>query len=149
MLVLLSWLSFAGKATPPAEQPQTPATRGTSEQAAPEPGAPEPGAPEPGASEPGASELPLVDFTQVRVKRQVSPKFPPEHRPGEAQCVVMLTINTQGRVDQAVAERTESCSEAFAKSVEKAGMKWAFYPVEIDGEVVPAVYPLKVNFKAE
>lgn len=94
------------------------------------------------------TEGPLrVEHSQVTVKRQVPPVFPPEHRPGSADCVVELTINTKGRVEKAETVEAESCPAAFARNSETAGMKWRFEPFLVDGEPVVVVYPLKLSFR--
>lgn len=150
---LLRFGEWESKPKPEPEQVETPASdRGVANHATSadgrdsDPQADPPANPAASAPE---TELPLVvDRTQLRVKKQVGPAFPPEHRPGSAQCVVELTINTKGRVEKAVAVPHENCPDAFARNSEAAGMKWRFEPFLVDGEPVRVVYQLKINFKA-
>lgn len=140
MLFLLSWLSFANEATPPADE--TDPDQATEAAPAPSP-ASELAAPDGIESASHAS----VQFTQVLIKRQVSPKVPKGLETVDADCMLRFFIDSSGVPERTEVARTETCSEPFAASSEKAGMRWRFYPVKVDGERVPSSFVVRVRFK--
>ena len=137
MLFLLSWLSFADEATTPADETgPDPVTESAPVSELP--------APEVKAEPPSHAE---VELAQVKVKKQVAPKVPKGLETVDADCQVRFFIDSSGVPERTEVLRTDACSEPFAASCEKAGMKWRFYPVKIGGKKVPSSFVLKVHFK--
>ena len=94
-----------------------------------------------------AAEPVDLPFTQVRVKHQPeAPAYPPEAKAQRIQgtVVVVLTINTQGKVLEARAvsgpEELRACAVGYARD-------WVFEPAHVKGKPVKARFRLTMPFR--
>ena len=93
----------------------------------------------------GVSEVPA---SSVKVKKQVRPRFPQAAKTlniKKASCLVRFYIDEKG-----VPEKTiiQGCASVFHPAVEKAAMKWRFYPMKSkSGAGMKATFRLRITFK--
>ncbi len=85
--------------------------------------------------------------TPVRVRRNVTPRYPraAQRRKINAVVTMRLDINAKGRVELAevVNVEAERYAEDFVKASERAAMRTRFHPKTVDGEPVEAEGVLK------
>jgi|GEM_PF-4138232 len=85
--------------------------------------------------------------TVLRPRRRVAPKYPTEATRrglGEQVCLAKLTANKRGKPTRV---EVSGCDGAFVPAVEKAMMRWRFYPYRVDGEAMPFTFTIPVRFK--
>ncbi len=86
-------------------------------------------------------------ITPVRVRRNVTPRYPraAQRRRINAVVTLRLDIDEKGRVDLAevVDVEAERYAEEFVKASERAAMRTRFHPKTVDGEPVEAIGVLK------
>lgn len=81
-----------------------------------------------------------------RKLRDVAPSYPPLARQARVQGLVILqcTIDREGRVTEVKVLRGHPLLDAAAV---EAVRKWLYEPTEVDGEPVPVIMTVTVNFK--
>ncbi|MEC7983529.1 MAG: energy transducer TonB [Myxococcota bacterium] len=96
----------------------------------------------------GGTGFSAVHWSDVKPKRKVKPKFPQAAKAlniREASCFVHFYIDEKGKPEKV---NIEKCASVFHASVEKAAMKWRFYPMKnSSGKRVKASFKLKIKFK--
>lgn len=87
----------------------------------------------------------LVHWSEVKVKRQVQPKFPKAAKELgiEGQCRMRFFIDKRG-VPYDI--RFEDCPVIFQQSALEAGMQWRFYPMKVHGEPVRSQFVLNIRY---
>lgn len=88
-----------------------------------------------------------VHWSEIQVRRQVPPRFPPAARQlgvEEATCQLRFFVDIDGRPADV---RVEQCPPIFQSSALEAAWKWRFTPMEVDGEPVPAQFVLAIHYR--
>jgi hypothetical protein len=96
---------------------------------------------------PTSDESTIVHWSEVSVKRRVSPKYPEEAKQydlGEVRCELRFLIDEKGIPYEI---RPESCPEMFQESALDAAWKWTFYPMKKNGEPVKAQFVLMIVYR--
>jgi len=93
----------------------------------------------------GISEVPA---SSVKVKKQVRPRFPQAAKTlniKKASCLVRFYIDEKGKPEKTI---IQGCASVFHPAVEKAAMKWRFYPMKSkSGAGMKATFRLRITFK--
>lgn len=112
--------------------------------------------PEPASEAEEAPGPEAVHWSQVKVKKQVQPRYPEEVReearkrksevPTIVTCKARIFIDEEGKPTEV---RIESCPEAFHEATGTALMQWRFYPFKVDGQEAPAQFVLSIRYSLE
>ncbi len=92
-------------------------------------------------------DVPVVHWSEVKVKRRVSPKYPEDAKSmdlGTVRCQLRFLVDERGMPYDV---RLESCPEAFHESALEAAWKWRFYPMKMNGEAVKAQFVLVIVYR--
>ena len=89
-----------------------------------------------------------VHWSDVKIKRQIPPKFPQAAKRlniTEERCLVRFFIDEKGKPMEV---KIEKCNKIFHDELTSAAMKWRFYPVKSEsGQKAKAQFLLSVVFK--
>ena len=89
-----------------------------------------------------------VHWTDVKIKRQVSPKYPKAAKNlgiSEENCRVRFYIDEKGKPEKI---DIEACSKVFHEALTQAALQWRFYPMRSEsGQKVKATFLLTVKFR--
>ena len=95
----------------------------------------------------GMGKYKEVSVSSIKVKKQVKPRFPTQAKQmgiKKASCLVTFNINEKGIPEKV---RIKGCAQPFHPSVEKAALKWRFYPVKSGKKAIPATFVLRIRFQ--
>ncbi|MBM4365862.1 MAG: hypothetical protein FJ102_06570 [Deltaproteobacteria bacterium] len=93
-----------------------------------------------GGSTPVETGSTSVHWSEVQLKRRVTPKWPVDpRRRHEVSCVIGLEIDEEG-VPTSVTRR--DCPDPFFAAAEEAAMQWRWYPIQPD----PVAVHFDINF---
>ncbi|MEY3213591.1 MAG: hypothetical protein RIT28_4072 [Pseudomonadota bacterium] len=87
-----------------------------------------------------------VHWTEVKVKRQAQPVYPPSAQAMhmEGSCTVRFVIDERG-VPTSVTPT--ACPAPFQESALAAATQWRFYPMKVNGVAQPATFQLVMHFR--
>ena len=94
----------------------------------------------------GGGGLRSVHWTEVKVKRQAQPVYPPSAQAMhiEGSCTLRFIIDERG-VPTSVTPA--ACPAPFQESAVAAGSQWRFYPMKVNGVAQPATFQLVIHFR--
>ncbi|MCK6523489.1 energy transducer TonB [Myxococcota bacterium] len=94
----------------------------------------------------GGGGLRSVHWTEVKVKRQVQPVYPPSAQAMhlEGSCALRFVIDERG-VPTSVTPT--ACPVPFQESALAAASQWRFYPMKVNGAPQPATFQLVIHFR--
>lgn len=130
--------SFPVRITPPRQAPvrQPPA--------APPPAAPPPAAAPPAAAPPATTETVAEVPVPPVPKHKVFPNIPRTLPTRGGSIVVLVNVNSAGKVTSAEIKSSTARNTAVEKMVATAASEWRFVPAQIHGRPVPA--PVEITF---
>ena len=94
----------------------------------------------------GGGGLRSVHWTEVKVKRQAQPVYPPSAQAMhmEGSCTLRFIIDERG-VPTSVTPTV--CPAPFQESALAAAAQWRFYPMKVNGVAQPATFQLVMHFR--
>lgn len=94
----------------------------------------------------GGGGLRSVHWTEVKVKRQVQPSYPPAAQAMnlEGSCTVRFVIDERGAPTSVT---PVACPAPFQESALAAAAQWRFYPMKVNGQAQPATFQLVLRFR--
>jgi TonB family protein len=94
----------------------------------------------------GGGGLRSVHWTEVKVKRQVQPVYPPSAQAMnlEGSCTLRFIIDERGTPTSVT---PTACPAPFQESALAAGAQWRFYPMKVNGVAQPATFQLVLRFR--
>ena len=94
----------------------------------------------------GGGGLRSVHWTEVKVKRQAQPVYPPSAQAMhmEGSCTLRFIIDERG-VPTSVTPTV--CPAPFQESALAAAAQWRFYPMKVNGVAQPATFQLVLRFR--
>jgi TonB family protein len=97
----------------------------------------------------GTGTAVATHYSQVKPKRQVSPRYPQAASDlglGEERCIAVVFIDKKGKPTKVDVER---CSSVFHAEVKRALMSWRFYPYKTGGVATEATFKMPIRFKPQ
>jgi len=99
------------------------------------------------AGEQGGTAVRTVHWSDVRVKRRISPRYPAaaqKMKLGNINCQVRFFMDEKGHPYNIL---FDACPTLFHESVLAAAPEWRFYPMEVEGKPVRAQFVLTIQLK--